>query len=82
MYLPPQNSEYAITSPFKHIEKDIADKYNDGNILLLGDMNGRTASTTDYIISDKNDVRLNVDVGMHYTPNLLICINVDEVCNA
>ena len=55
VYLPPENSPYAKSSGADIIEKleeDVRYFASSGNMLLMGDLNGRVRTDPDYIIND------------------------------
>jgi hypothetical protein len=81
LYLPPANSPYAIELPYEAIERDILDLYNDGDVLLMGDTNSRTADLKDYIAYDKNDSHLHIDSSNVITCNLPERFNDDGKTN-
>jgi hypothetical protein len=80
LYLPPVNSPYAMKLPYDCIERDLVDLCSDGNVLILGDTNSRTADMIDYIKFDKNDNHLNFD-SHNFNSELPERFNDDGVIN-
>ena len=52
-YIPPEKS-YCDTEIFKDLENDIAEFSTQGNIMLLGDFNGRTSKLEDSVSKEGN----------------------------
>ena len=82
LYLHPINSPYASKSPYEAIERDITDCYSDGDILLVGDTNSRTAELCDFIKPDKYDELLNVNCSSVQYEELPERFNIDCVYNS
>ena len=82
LYLHPINSPYASKSPYEAIERDITDCYSDGDILLVGDTNSRTAELCDFIKPDKYDELLNVNCSSVQYEELPERFNSDCVYNS
>jgi hypothetical protein len=84
LYIPPMNSPYALEQPFELLERDIAEMCEEGEVLIMGDTNGRTGSKKDYIEYGKNDHCITQN---HYIANqtsipLSERFNEDNECNS
>ena len=60
MYIPPENSEYAVENPFGVIEEELQRfSSNCAPVLLLGDFNSITRKLQDFVLPDPDIFRLN-----------------------
>ncbi len=55
IYLPPQDSTYALKEPFGQIENDVSELLTSGHIMILGDLNSRTDNLKDFIVNYSGD---------------------------
>ena len=64
-YFPPSTSVYSSSkgqSPFSTLDDDIWEFSRDGNIILLGDFNARTANSQTVFYDTSDDMLKEVDV--------------------
>lgn len=68
-YLPPENSTYLKSlksDPMSYLENSIEQYQKCGEVIIMGDLNGRTAENLDYIINDdcsfNSCINYNVDL--------------------
>ena len=60
VYIPPENSEYAVENPFGEIEEELHwFSSSCTSVLLLGDFNSRTRQLQDFVLPDRELFRLN-----------------------
>jgi hypothetical protein len=62
VYLPPSDSNYATKLPFESMEKDFCDLINDGNLIVLGDLNARCGNLADHLKSYNGDAKVGLDI--------------------
>lgn len=79
VYLPPIDSNYALNKPFECIENDICDLSENGNYILMGDFNARSAEMADYIKKYKGDDK--TDINDHDSPEPDPRFNLDTEKN-
>ncbi|MCW4343354.1 MAG: reverse transcriptase family protein, partial [Candidatus Thiodiazotropha endolucinida] len=66
VYIPPENSDYAVEAPFSEIEEELQRfSGNCSSVLLLGDTNSRPRNLPDYILPDR-DIFMHNDLGEIY----------------
>ena len=66
VYIPPNQSKYYDNNSFDQLERDIINFQNSGySVVLLGDFNARTKTSSDYVETDEDLIeRLGLDVNM------------------
>ena len=78
IYIPPIDSNYALTSPFECLEHDISE-LSDGYIVCGGDFNARTSELHDYLQNFDGDQFMDIDCVDAVIPPTRI--NMDENVN-
>ena len=53
-YIPPEKSKYFDQEIFEELENDITHFSSKGNLIILGDLNARTAKLADYVSNEGN----------------------------
>ncbi len=78
VYIPPEKSDYFDDEIFDELENDITSFARKGNVMILGDLNARTATSADFISKDGNEF-IKIPLKTHYNQQndkILIIISI------
>lgn len=81
VYIPPENSTFSLNTnvdPFQILERQVINYKRMGEIVIMGDLNARTATELDYIVNDGTDF---IDSAYSVDQKMILRSNQDKVKN-